>query len=104
MQVVRDLPRANSFYVDLLGFSTLASGRFRAPPGSPNNFGIPAPAADRAALDYMILAPATTGSTQIEVVSFVGVDSRPRRVRDLEAVGLVAPRFPVRSQATPMKT
>jgi len=90
MQVVRDLPRANSFYVDLLGFSTLASGRFRAPPGSPDNFGIP--------------APATTGSTQIEVVSFVGVDSRPRRVRDLEAVGLVAPRFPVRSQATPMKT
>ena len=99
MQVVRDLPRAKSFYVDLLGFSTLASGRFRAPPGSPNNFGIPAPAADRAALDYMILAPATTGSTQIEVVSFVGVDSRPRRARDLEAVGLVALRFPVRSLA-----
>ena len=97
MQVVRDLPRAKSFYVDLLGFSTIASGRFRAPPGSPNNFGIPASIADGAALDYMILAPATAGPTQIEVVSFVGVDSRPRRARDLEAVGLVALRFPVRS-------
>ena len=97
MQVVHDLPRAKSFYVDLLGFSTLASGRFRTPPGSPNNFGIPAPIADGAALDYMILAPSTTGSTQIEVVSFAGVDSRPRRARDFEAVGLVALRFPVRS-------
>ena len=43
------------------------------------------------------LLTTTTGSTQIEVVSFAGVDSRPRRARDFEAVGLVALRFPVRS-------
>lgn len=97
MQVVRNLAEAKNFYVDLLGFSNLGSGRFRAPPGSPSNFGIPPSMSNEAALDYMILAPAANGPTQIEVVSFVGVDSRPRRTRDLEAAGLVALRFPVRS-------
>jgi len=97
MQVVRDLAEARRFYVYVLGFAVIASGRFQAPKGTPSNFGVPASVAADTALDYLILGPSATGPTQIEVVNFVGVEGRVRPRDSLETEGLIALRFPVTS-------
>lgn len=97
MQVVRDLAVARNFYVDTLGFEVIAEGRFKAPPEAPSNFGIPSSLTATSALDYLILGPSAKGPTQIEVVSFAGLNGRAKSVSESTTLGLVALRFPVRS-------
>jgi len=97
MQVVRDLAAARTFYIDTLGFEIIAEGRFKAPPGTPSNFGIPESLAAGSALDYLIVGPSAKGPTQIEVVSFAGLTGRARSVTETSQLGLIALRFPVRS-------
>lgn len=97
MQVVRSLADARRFYVDVLGFSVIATGRFQAPRGTPSNFGIPPSLAADAALDYLILGGTPAGPTQVEVVSFNGLEVGARPRDQLESQGLIALRFPVSS-------
>lgn len=97
MQVVRDLAAARNFYINTLGFEIIAEGRFKAPTGTPSNFGIPESLAAGSALDYLIVGPSAKGPTQIEIVSFAGLTGRARSASETSRLGLIALRFPVRS-------
>lgn len=99
MQVVYDIGAARAFYIDLLGFEILSEGRYPAPAGAASNFGIPADLAGSVSLEYLIVAPSSTGPTRIEIVRFAGLEGRPRAAVAADSTGLVALRFPVSSIA-----
>ena len=95
MQVVDDLATARRFYVDVLGFEVIATGRFQRPAGAPSNFGIPPELSAKGELEYLIVGPSAKGPTQLEVVSFPNLDGRVRPPPDAASVGFIALRLPV---------
>lgn len=102
MQVVADMVAARHFYVEVLGFSVIAEGRFSGSPHGPNNFGLPPGNEHARTLDYLIVAPTRDASTHVEIVRFVGAppalgSGDPRSAASTSVSGLVALRFPVSS-------